>query len=206
MTVLPSDHKTVSSRAIAIDGSSARSQHCLRAPRTTTLKTGTCGWIAAKIFGHASRQVSTNFRITPTVSCDNYQRYFLSKTRITASGSPTTVADLPLQFLGIDQQIGAKKAPRKGASQGGKGCNSFPGAIGRNYACGRADTGSLVKANQLILHQKVYRSGRRASVPNRPLRGSCTTGQAKVTTCQIGDMTLPRGLHSCWLIFAIRFA
>ena len=199
MTVLPSDHKTVSSRALAVDGSSARSQHCLRAPRTTTLKTGTCGWIAAKIFGHASRQVSTNFRITPAVSCDNHQRYFSPKRE-----SPG--ADLPLRLLGIAQQIGAKKAPRKGASQGGKGCKSFPGAIGRNYACGRADTGSLVKANQLILHQKVYRSGRRASVPNQPLRGSCTTGPAKVTACQIGDMTLPRGLHSCWLIFAIRFA
>ena len=126
--------------------------------------------------------------------------------RISSSRRKSSGADHPLRFLRMAQQIGAKKAPRKGASQGGKGCKSFPGAIGRNYACGRADAGSLVKANQLILHQKVYRSGRRASVPNQPLRGSCTTGQAKVTTCQIGDMTLPRGLHSCWLIFAIRFA
>ena len=121
VTVLPSDHKTVSSRALAVDGSSARSQHCLRAPRTTTLKTGICGWIAAKIFGHASRQVSTNFRITPAVSCDNHQRYFLSKTRITGSGSPTTA----FGYRSTDRR---KKSSQKRCVPGGQRMQIFSGS------------------------------------------------------------------------------
>ena len=152
-------------------------------------KTAKRGRIAAKIFSHASRQVSTNFRITPAVRCDDHQGYFLFKTRITRSGSPATV-------FGHGSTGRRKKSSQKRCVPGGQRMQIFSGSDWTQLRL-RADANSLLKANQRILRQKVYRSGRRASVPNQPLRGSCTTGQAKVTTCQTGDMILPRGLHSC---------
>lgn len=185
MTVPPPDHETESSGVEASADSGARSRHRTRAPMTAAVKQENAVGSLVR-FWQCSAQFPMNLRITRVVRCDNHQTELPLEDQ---NHHERVSSPLP----GVTQQAGAKKLPEKERPRGAKDANLFRERLdAMTLACGRVDGG----ANQLTRVRECIVAAGELPCPTNRCEDFAPPARQNPTTCPVGDVTLPRGLHS----------